>query len=359
MINHYLEQIAATKELLWATKIFATILATLLVIFAINFVLRRLRNKVKASNSKLDDIFIKAARKPLKALIWILGIAYTIKLTESYSNFDLSDITLSLKNLGIVLCVFWFIWRLIREYENYLLKNQGTKIDDTTIHAIAKLLRTATIITALLMTLQTFGVSISGLLAFGGVGGVVIGFAAKDLLANFFGAMMIYLDRPFSVGDWIRSSDRNIEGTVEYIGWRLTHIRTFDKRMLYVPNSIFSTITVENPSRMSHRRISETIGVRYKDVNKIDNMLKEIKEMLINHKEIDESQTLMVNLNKFNDYSVDFFIYSFTHTTNWIKFHEIKQDILLEINNIISKNNAEIAFPTSIIEVESPISLAK
>jgi MscS family membrane protein len=71
---------------------------------------------------------------------------------------------------------------------------------------------------------------------------------------------MIYLDRPFAVGDWIRSPDRDIEGTVEDIGWRLTRIRTFDSRPLYVPNSAFTSIAVENPSRMEHRRIYETIG---------------------------------------------------------------------------------------------------
>jgi len=80
--------------------------------------------------------------------------------------------------------------------------------------------------------MQTLGYSISGVLAFGGIGGIAVGFAARDLLANFFGGFMIYMDRPFDVGDWIRSPDQEIEGTVEKIGWRLTTIRTFDKRPL-------------------------------------------------------------------------------------------------------------------------------
>ena len=95
--------------------------------------------------------------------------------------------------------------------------------------AITKLLQMFVIITATLVVLQTLGVSVSGVLALGGIGGLAIGFAAKDLLANFFGGLMLYLDRPFAVGDWIRSPDREIEGDVEQIGWRLTRIRTFDK----------------------------------------------------------------------------------------------------------------------------------
>ncbi|HAH80902.1 MAG TPA: mechanosensitive ion channel protein MscS, partial [Gammaproteobacteria bacterium] len=127
-------------------------------------------------------------------------------------------------------------------------------LDQTTASAVGKLLRATVAITGTLLVLQAFGVSVSGVLAFGGIGGIAIGFAARDLLANFFGALMIFLDRPFSVGDWVRSPDRDIEGTVEDIGWRLTRIRTFDKRPLYLPNSIFSSLAVENPSRMNSRR---------------------------------------------------------------------------------------------------------
>ncbi len=91
---------------------------------------------------------------------------------------------------------------------------------------------------------------------------------------------MIYFDRPFKVGDWIRSPDRQIEGTVERIGWRMTSIRTFDKRPLYVPNSVFSNIVVENPSRMLNRRIFETIGLRYDDADKVPVIIDEVREML-------------------------------------------------------------------------------
>lgn len=110
---------------------------------------------------------------------------------------------------------------------------------------------------------RALGVNIAGLLAFGGVGGIAAGLAAKSLLANLFGGLSVYLDHPFRIGDWIRSPDREIEGTVEEIGWRRTLIRTFDMRPLYVPNALFMTISVENPSRMLNRRTFEKVGVRY------------------------------------------------------------------------------------------------
>jgi len=203
------------------------------------------------------------------------------------------------------------------------------------------------------------GYSVSGVLAFGGIGGIAIGFAAKDMLANLFGSLIIFLDRPFKIGEWIRSPDREIEGTVEQIGWRMTVIRTFSKNPIYVPNSVFATIAIENPSRMTNRRIHETIGIRYTDFNAIENITSEVKKMLLSHHEIDKSLTLMVNFNQFGPSSLDFFIYVFTKTTAWEKYHEVKQDVLLKIGKIIENNNAEIAFPTSTVHISSTIDSLK
>jgi MscS family membrane protein len=150
----------------------------------------------------------------------------------------------------------------------------------------------------------------------------------------------------------VRSSEKNIEGTVEHIGWRITRIRTFDKRPLYVPNSVFAQISIENHSRMTHRRIYETIGVRYKDFTQVQAICKDIEGMLQEHKDIDEGQTLMVNFNKFADSSLEIFVYCFTHTTHWQTFHQIKQRVLLEMGDIIERHQAEIAFPSHSVYVE-------
>jgi MscS family membrane protein len=220
------------------------------------------------------------------------------------------------------------------------------------VRATAKLARITLWMVASLLVLQSIGVTISGLLAFGGIGGIAVGFAAKDLLANFFGGLSIYLDRPFTSGDWIRSPDRQIEGTVEDIGWRLTRIRTFDQRPLYVPNAVFSQISVENPSRMFNRRIHETIGIRYQDADKMEAIVDQVRTMLENHEDIEQSRTLIVNFVSFGPSSLDFFVYTFTKTTVWVDFHRIKQDVLLKILGIIHANGADVAFPTTTVQVE-------
>ena len=188
--------------------------------------------------------------------------------------------------------------------------------------------------------------SISGLLAFGGIGGMAIGFAAKDMLSNFFGGLMIYLDKPFTVGDWIRSPDRNIEGVVEEIGWRMTRIRTFEMRPLYVPNSIFSSIAVENPSRMMNRRIYETLSIRYSDADKMAAICDDVRGMLEKHPDIANEQTIIVHFMTCNASSLDFMVYCYTRTTEWVPYHAVKQDVMLKIMDIVARHGAEFPFPT-------------
>jgi len=224
-------------------------------------------------------------------------------------------------------------------------------LDATTLDALTKLARLVVMVFAVLIIVQTLGFSISALLTAGGIGGIAIGFAAKDLLANFFGGLTIYLDRPFSVGDWIRSPDKDIEGTVEYISWRHTRIRAFNKNPIYVPNALFTQIVVENPSRMTNRRIKTTIGIRYDDMQKMRKVVDGIRTMLTEHPDIDHKQTLIVNFNNFSESSVDIMIYTFTKTVNWVQFHKVKEDVYLMIADIVSDNGAEMAFPTQTLHL--------
>ncbi|MGB1558200.1 MAG: mechanosensitive ion channel family protein, partial [Oceanococcaceae bacterium] len=207
------------------------------------------------------------------------------------------------------------------------------------------------LITAFLIILQTLGYSISGVLAFGGLGGMAVAFAAKDLLANFFGGAMVYMDKPFKVGEWVRSPDRSIEGTVEHIGWRTTRIRRFDKRPITVPNGVFTSLVIENPSRMTNRRINETVGIRYSDAEKMGAITDAVRDYLRSSSDIDQQQTIIVNFNAFGPSSLDFFFYCLTTTTNWVEFHRVKHAVMLKVLQIIEEHGAEVAFPTRTLEI--------
>ncbi len=331
----------------WQAGLLLVVL-TGLVDFIQRLVLSHLQARLEKTSAPWDNAVVQALRRPFSLIIWVVGLGFALDV--SLTNTALAEILVPLRDLGIIAAFTWFLARLITLLEEYLIaqsQEAGEPYDRATFDAIAKLLRVSVFVAATLVTLQTLGLSVSGVLAFGGIGGLAVGFAAKDLLANFFGGLMIYLDRPFSVGDWIRSPDRDIEGTVERIGWRLTLIRTFDKRPLYVPNALFTTIALENPSRMHNRRIYETIGLRYDDADKMADILSDVEHMLRSHPDIETQALMMVNFTTFAPSSLDFFVYTFTKTTDWATFHRVKQDVLLRILAIIEDHGAEIAFPTS------------
>ena len=348
------------KENFWVLKIFICVLTSLFAGIVFKRFLKKLYVKSKSTKSLWDDALVGSLQRPGTWFIWGLGIVFAAEIAQRETGGDLLELIATVRRVGSIVVVAWFLTGFISKAEKNLASDEFNEkpMDKTTALALGKLLRISVVITALLVALQSMGYSVSGVLAFGGIGGIAVGFAAKDLLANFFGGLMIYLDRPFAVGDWVRSPDKNIEGTVEDIGWRLTRIRTFDKRPLYVPNATFTQISVENPSRMSNRRIYETIGIRYEDAEKLPAIVTEVMEMLREHPEVDAENTLIVNFNSFGSSSLDFFVYCFTHTTQWIKYHEIKQDVLLKILEVIVRNKAECAFPTSTLHLAGPIEIA-
>jgi MscS family membrane protein len=338
----------------WVSQIFIIILFTLLANRSVSKLLKRLQTRFSKNNNYRNNVLVKSAKNPLSFLILVTGLTLCAHIINKEYDIAILIVADLLRDLSIITTITWFSFRLIKESKKAILKtniNPESKVDHSTIDAISTVLTVTIVIVTALMTLQTLGFHIGGILALGGVGGIAIGFAAKDLLSNFFGGLMIYFDRPFKVGDWIRSPDKEIEGTVVKIGWRQTQIKTFTHRPLYIPNSVFSVITVENPSRMTNRRIYETIGVRYDDVEKLEKIVQDTKKMLNEHKEIDQKQTIIVNVNSFAASSIDFFIYAATNTTNWVKYHAIKQDVLLKAAKIIANNKAEIAFPTSTLHL--------
>ncbi|MCE2572880.1 mechanosensitive ion channel family protein [Motilimonas eburnea] len=348
--------INAYKTNNWMFDVTIILLITSVAFVVWRYFAKNMERLVKMTKTGWDDAIWSSVWLPINWVILTVGLALVASVYAQDQNSALLDyIPLSL-TLILTGLIAWAFLRFINGAEERFI-NQGK--DETTVNALGKLMKAAVLVITALGIFQTLGFSISGVLAFGGVGGLVVGMAAKDLLANFFGAFVIYLDRPFKVGDWIRSPDRSIEGTVEHIGWRVTIIRTFDKRPLYVPNAIFSSIAVENPSRMSHRRIYETLGIRYADSQVMASIVSDVKAMLQKHDEIDTTQTMIVNFNGFGSSSMDFFVYTFTKTTNWVHYHEVKQDVLLKIMAIIESYDAEFAFPTQTLHIEGVVPEAK
>jgi MscS family membrane protein len=339
---------------LWVASLLVIAAVTVAANHVAQVLLRYAAHVTENTSTVWDDALVTSASRPVLAAMWVVGAGFMARVVQRQVEEPFIEEALAVRDVLLIVCVTWFVLRFIGKVGRNVIASRrarGDEVDPTTVDALGKLARLVTLVVAILTAAQTLGFQITGLLALGGVGGIAVGFAAKDLLANFFGGLTIYLDRPFAVGEWIRSPDKSLEGTVEYISWRHTRIRAFNKNPIYVPNAVFSSIVVENPSRMSHRRIKETVGLRYDDFHVVAPIVAEIRRMLQEHPEIDNTQTLIVNFNQFGASSLDLMVYTFTKTTVWVDYHAVKQDVLMRIGEIIERHGAQIAFPTQTLHL--------
>lgn len=351
-LDRFLSGLGIVPELRGVLWVALILVATFFVACLVWALVLRIENRLKSNRKLWDDVLIHALRRPLYWYVWLLGLYFAAEAGARFYAVDILNLNGLGLRFGFILLLVWTLLRFIHGAEELMLSSRVPEpMDYTTVSALGKLSRATVFVVAGLVIIQNLGYSISGVLAFGGVGGIAVGFAAKDMLANFFGGAVVYMDKPFKVGEWIRSPDASIEGVVEHIGWRVTRIRTFELRPLYVPNATFTTIAVENPSRMMNRRIYEMVGVRYDDVDTVDPIVNDIRQMLEEHEDIDDNQFLIVNFTAFNASSLDIMVYAFTHTRHWVEYQKVKQDVLLRISEIIHGHGAEVAFPTRTLHI--------
>jgi MscS family membrane protein len=304
----------------------------------------------------LMNFFFRHAHKRKKGFIFhtaqFLIYALIIGTLGRIANTVITHYNISAVSSSIIDFICTSLIALILTIKLFLVINQFEKSqikkgrDVTSARILSRIIKITLIVVIILLYGEHFGMSLSGLLTFGGIGGIAVGMAGKDILSNFFSGIMLYFDRPFSIGDWVRSPDRNIEGTVAEIGWRMTKITTFDHRPLYVPNSVFSSISVENPGRMSNRRINTVVGLRYEDAGKVGTIVNAIRQMLQTHADIDQQQTLLVYFNGFGDSSLNIMVYCFTRTTVWEEWLAVQQQVYLNIIDIVQSHGADFAFPS-------------
>ena len=304
-----------------------------------------------------DPSIRRRLRIPLILFLWMVLIRFSYEVSLSIYGFTDSIVVrsaFSISHFFIVAWAFVIFSRLLARF--FISRKKQDKQWKTNIHGLEKLALATAIIVFIVFALNSFGYNVSSFLAAGGIAGIAIGLASRDMLANMFGGLFLYLDKPFAVGDWVRSDDREIEGTIEKIGIRQTMVRKFNSRPLYVPNAVFGNIVIENPSRMSNRLITERFGLRYKDAHVAKSIIDDIRQWLIENPEIDNTRTLMVYLDSFNASSLDCCVYTSTVTTNWETFHRIKQEVLLKVLEIIKEHGADCPFPTQTLDIPEPAS---
>lgn len=308
---------------------------------------KKISKRLKEAGHFIFNAFIRALYVPLIVFLWLNTAFFLIdnvSLIDATTYAAIHKFLVKIRLIGNTLAMGWFFMNLIKRLEVQAIEgniNSGLQ-DQTTIYAVGKAARVVAFLVTFICALPIFGMPISGLLTFTGVSAVLVAFGAQQILANYLSGLVIYSDRHFKVGDWVYSPDRNIEGVIESINWRTTTIRTFDKRALYVPNSIVSSISLINASRMTNWRIDETIHLRHKDIDVVDSITNAITGMFMSCKNLDKAQTNAANLRCISMYSLEINIVAHTIPMSRGEYRKTLHDLLLKIHQVIATYEAEL-----------------
>ena len=317
---------------------------------------------VQHTSSEMDEMLLQSLRKPAEFLVLVVGLMFIVEILQlPQEPTNLDGLASDLIKILLTFNIAWFCYNLVSLLEHWLNHWAGkteSALDDQLIPFVRKSLRVFIVIMALLMLVQNLGYSISGLLASLGIGGLAVALAAKDSLSNIFGSLMILLDRPFMLGDWVKVGE--MEGTIEEVGFRSTRIRTFAKTQITIPNRTLMNMSIDNFSRMPKRRIKMTVGVTYAtSPAQMRQAVAAIKQLLREHPAIDQD-FMLVNFTDFGASSLDIMVYCFTSSTIWNEYLEAREDVCLKIMEVLESLSLEIAFPSRSVYLhpmgsESPV----
>lgn len=324
-------------------------LRKIMVKYVIGF-LNKLASKTKTS---LDDQIINAIKVPARFITVVLGIYLALRILQL--DGETGDFLSHTVRSAIAFSIFWAAYRASSTISIFLTKlteKTGTEIDNILIHFLQNSLKVLIIVIGIIVIIQEWNYDVAGLLASLGLGGLAFALAAKDTASNLFGGITIMLDKPFAIGDWIKTP--NVEGIVEEIGFRSTRVRTFAQALVTIPNTLVTNDPVINWSKRGKRRISFRLGVTYDTTTEqMKECVKQIRYMLENHPKV-SSDTIFVYFENFGESALNIFIYLFAETVIWQEFLEIQEDINLKIMGIIEKLGLSIAFPSQSLYIEQP-----
>lgn len=340
----------------WVAEAISIVVVVVVFNLIAKWLLKALESHFEKQKKFFKQSFVQSLYKPISYFVWLFAAVQTVDLIVANI---VGPIPISWRHMIFkVAGVLVFTWFLL-SWKHKVVKNITAKskarevtIDQGKIGAIDKTVTVFIIFMSIFMLMEATDRSVNTLIAFGGVGGLALAFASQEIIANFFGGFMIYVTQPFTIGDWIQLPDHKIEGYVEEIGWYMTRVRSLDKRPIYIPNAIFSKLIVVTPSRMSHRQIKETIGIRYEDAAKIKPIIDDIRAMLQGHADIDHGQSTVVRFDNFGQYSLDIYVRAFCPLTEFSAFMQVKEDVLFKITDILNKHGAQLAFPTQQLMIQ-------
>lgn len=345
-------QLSAIPLWRYATGLGCILLGLIFRGFIVRQVTRPLRLLFKQSDAEFDESILDGLRAPLSwlemiAAIW-LGLIFLDLPAGLESKLGTIFVTLA-TFLGAWL-IFRFIDVGVAALDSYAEDTEAT-MDDQLVPVVRRALRVIVILLTGVLIIQHLGYNVTSLVAGLGIGGLAVALAAREMLSNWFGSLMIFTDRPFQVGDWVKT--KHGEGTVAEVGMRSTRIQTFDKTMITVPNSDVANSAIENLQNRPNWRVNNTVGLVYSTTHdQLQYVLSEFDTYLRDHQMVD-TETVRVHFSGFLDSSLEITFAAFFHTDDIAVWRDLRQEVFLKLMEIVEEAGTEFAFPSRSVYIES------
>lgn len=326
-------------------------------ILLISYLLRRvvttsvfgLLKKLSArTESTLDDELAVTLQKPVAALIAVAGAVMALKVLKLTPETDRARIYLQTVAFAVVgLWAALVTLSTILDHLQVIARKRELGVA-AFMPWIKKSLIAMILIVGVLLAAQSLGADVKAFLAGLGIGGLAFALAAQDTLANVFGSVVVAIDQPFRVGEFVQIGSHM--GSVEDIGLRSTKLRTPQRTLIAIPNKTVAQEAINNFGRMPQRRVEQTIGVTYgSKPEQIEALLRDIRALLKNEPEVHQ-EFIAVNFISFGAFSLDVQIIYFSANPDLLKTLELRERINLAVMKLVAANGLSFAFPTQTIE---------
>ena len=310
----------------------------------------------KIKSKKAKEIKESAFFKPLKVFFIILGIYLAIVFLRVPLQINDQVMDIVTKTFKII-SVIEFAVGLANSFTiktilgKKLRKSLSQKMDDTVFEFVLKITRVFIYVIAIFLVLAILEINLTGLIAGLGLGGVIVTLAAQDTAKNLFGGLVIFIDKPFVVGDWIEMD--KYEGTIEDITFRTTRIRTFENALVNIPNAIIADASVTNWSKMEKRRYKTNLCVELDTPLEKLELLKTRIEKMLQERESVFDDSIIVRFDQITDNGINILIYTYTNSVDYASYLKEVEDINMKIMKILNEEHIELAYDTKTVYVKN------
>lgn len=310
----------------------------------------------KRTTTRLDDVLLELLHGPVKVIAFVIFLHIGLRVFPwpDWIENVVSKTLLVIVALSVTHVAIKTIDVLINFWKQRTLAAEDRVFDAQLFPIVRNTLKVFVIIVAFLVTSQHLGLKITGLLASLSIGGLAVGLAAQDTLANLFGAVAVFVDKPFRVGDRIRLD--SVEGEVESIGMRSTRVRTSDGHLVSIPNKTVGNATITNITKRPAIRTVMNIGLTYDTPgDKLKRALNLLGEI---YRSEPMTKDVLITFNKFADSALNIEVVHVWNSTDYKAYLQGLQSMNLRVKETFDREGIEFAFPSQTIYVKESAKVA-